>query len=275
MELSQQPIFSITDKRSATLQWNDTPSPEQIREHYAGHAYIAYQAPRFSMLLGMLKRYVGPESRILDIGRTVLTHMASAIFKRPVDSLGFEPDAEIDGARHYQFDLNAAQNPEQWRKDTPRYDVIIFAEVVEHLHTAPSLVVGFLKSLLNPGGVLIAQTPNGTAIGRRLKLLAGKNPYERIREDATNPGHFREYTADELLDYGRKLGLEIAELQAGHWIDLRFKFDVLSRPDQSRPVATRHGLGYKLHSSGLTNLFYRLLPGSMRTGLTIVYRRAE
>ena len=267
--------MSLLDQRSATLNWDSPPSTGQIRAHYSGHGYIAYQAPRFAMVLNMLKRYIGPDSRVLDVGRTVLTDMISAIFKRPVDSLGFEPDAQIDGAHHYHFDLNAAQNPEAWRRDLPGYDVIIFAEVLEHLHTAPNLVLGFLKSLLNPNGVLILQTPNAAAIGRRLKMLAGKNPFELIREDVTDPGHFREYTADELRKFGRTLGFAVGDLEFGHWVDLRYKFDAMSRPNQSRPVAPKRGLGYRLHGSGLTNLFYQMLPGSLRTGLTIVFRRVD
>lgn len=36
-------------------------------------------------------------------------------------------------------------------------------------------------------------------------MLWGKHPYEMIRETRTNPGHFREYTVDELVSIGREL----------------------------------------------------------------------
>ncbi len=249
------------------------PTPGRIRAAYPGDPYVGYQAPRFVMLLDLLRQYVGKDTRILDVGRTMLTEMMESLFERPVDSLGFEPDAaHASGARHYQFDLNAAQERAQWRSDLPRYDLIVMAEVIEHLHTAPSLVLGFLQSLLRPGGILIVQTPNGVAIGRRLSMLAGRNPFELIRETHRNPGHFREYTAAELQDYGKKLGLAVLATHHTHPIDLRFKFALLSRKTEGRKFAEKRGLIYRLHDLGVTNFLYRCLPGKLRPGLTVVFQ---
>lgn len=252
------------------------PTAERIRAAYPGDPYVAYQAPRFVMLLDLLTHYVGKETRILDIGRTMLTEMMESVFARPVDSLGFEPDSDQPGgARHFHFDLNAAQSREQWRGDLPGYDLIVFAEVIEHLHTAPSLVLRFLQSLLRPGGILIVQTPNGVAIGRRLSMLLGRNPFELIRENPYNPGHFREYTAAELQDYGRKTGLQVLAIQQSHPIDLRYKFALLSRPTEGRKVAEKRGLLFRLHDLGITNFIYRHLPASLRPGLTVIFKTPD
>ena len=62
------------------------------------------------------------------------------------------------------------------------------------------------------GGVLVVQTPNAVSLPRRLAMLGGRNPYELIREDATNPGHFREYTAAELRRYAAVAGLAVESL---------------------------------------------------------------
>ena len=62
--------------------------------------------------------------------------------------------------------------------DLSGYELIIMAEVIEHLYTSPSLVPGLLQSLLRPGGLLIVQTPNALAIGRRFKMLLGRHPFE-------------------------------------------------------------------------------------------------
>ena len=80
----------------------------------------------------------------------------------------------------------------------PRYDLVVFAEVIEHLHTSPVHTLAFVRGLLADAGVLILQTPNAASLPKRLKLLAGRNPYELIRADGGNPGHFREYTLAEL-----------------------------------------------------------------------------
>jgi len=250
------------------------PSAARIRELYPGEPYVGYQAPRFAMVLEMLGQYVGKETRILDVGRTMLTDLIQSHYNRPVDSIGFEPDATLaSGAHHFQFNLNDAQYPEKWRSDLPRYDVIIMAEVIEHLYTSPRLVFDFLQSLLPPGGVLIVQTPNGVAIGRRLRMISGRHPFELIRENPTNPGHFREYTSAELQRYGRQLGMIILSALQTHTIDLRHKFALMQRATEGRAVAKRRSLVYRLHEIGLTNFVYRLLPGSLRTGLTVVFQK--
>ena len=68
------------------------------------------------------------------------------------------------------------------------YDVIVFAEVIEHLYTAPELVLPYLRELLVLGGVLLLQTPNAVSLRKRAKLLLGVNPFERIRTERDNPG---------------------------------------------------------------------------------------
>src|SRR5205823_6516869 len=108
-----------------------------------------------------------------------------------------------------QFDLNDAQSEDTWRRDIPRYDVVVMAEVIEHLYTAPELVLGFLKTLVADNGLVIIQTPNAAALSKRLKLLFGRNPYELIRVDTTNPGHFREYTSRELIRIAEGAGFEV------------------------------------------------------------------
>jgi SAM-dependent methyltransferase len=250
------------------------PTAADIRALYPGNPYVGYQAPRFAMVLNLLRKYVGAESRILDVGRTMLTDMIESVYHRPVDSIGFDPDSTLaSGARQFQFNLNDAQHPEEWRNDLPAYDVILMAEVIEHLHTSPTLVLGFLQSLLKPGGVLIVQTPNGVAIGRRLSILFGRQPFELIREDPTNPGHFREYTLAELERYGRRVGMRILESIHTHTIDLRYKFANLQQPSQGRDAVRNRGLLFRLHDLGVTNFIYRHLPRNCRTGLTIVYQR--
>lgn len=106
---------------------------------------------------------------------------------------GREPDS------HIEFDLNRAAQGEEIPTDR-RFDLVVFAETLEHLHAAPELVFMTLRGLLKPDGVIICQTPNAAALPKRIRLVMGKNPYERIRIDERNPGHFREYTRNELED---------------------------------------------------------------------------
>jgi 2-polyprenyl-3-methyl-5-hydroxy-6-metoxy-1,4-benzoquinol methylase len=122
----------------------------------------------------------------------------------------------VDGGRqfrgHIVFNLNDAQKLHPSGVPEP-FGLIVFAEVLEHLYTAPELVLHVLESLLARDGIIVCQTPNAAALHKRLKLLAGINPYERIRVDSGNPGHFREYTKPELVDVARRVGLHVLEHQ--------------------------------------------------------------
>ena len=142
-------------------------------------------------------------------------------------------------------DLNQAQEPGEWIPGSP-HQLIILAEVIEHLYTAPSLVLAFLKTFLAPGGILLIQTPNAASLDKRLALLRGRNPYEPIRESRQHPGHFREYTGPELAAYCAEAGLTVEE------IILRDFY----------PVRPRYAL------------LHRWFPG-LRQGLTLLARRGE
>ena len=126
-----------------------------------------------------------------------------------VDSLGFL-DARLlaprDGERHFELDL-ATRDAEALPDDF--YDVVVFAEVIEHLYTSPRVVLRMLQSRLRRHGTLVMQTPNAAALSRRFWLFMGRNPFEPIREDLHQAGHFREYTAAELRELCADAGLRV------------------------------------------------------------------
>jgi SAM-dependent methyltransferase len=227
----------------------------------ANPGYEAFHAPRFAYLLRLLEddHFVGPAARVLDIGASRLTESVRERFGVRVDTLGFAPDRSGSAGDHYSFDLNRSQSEATWRRDLPLYDVVILAEVIEHLYTAPELVLAFVKTLIRPGGTLIIQTPNAAALTRRIKLLLGRNPYERIRIDNSNPGHFREYTEAEMRSMLSDAGFEI------RGVDIRFYFDARYAHHDVNPR-------YEPVIGGLKNILFSILPRSWRLGMTIVAR---
>jgi trans-aconitate methyltransferase len=157
----------------------------------------------------------------LDIGPSLFTKLLERTF--PDDtilSLGLEHEESrgghlpsevvLDKDHYFYFNLNDTQSPDKWLY-LPSCDIIIMAEVLEHLHTAPTLVLKFLNSCLLPGGYLVIQTPNAAALKNRVSMLLGRNPFHMIRENADNPGHFREYTLNELLMIAQKTGFTVIE----------------------------------------------------------------
>ena len=227
-------------------------------------AYAAFHAPRFAFLIDLVSRTLGASAGpVLDVGHSPLTALLAQRLGRPVDSLGLEPDGGLPGGRQYRFDLNEARDPSRWRTDLGPYQMIVFAEVIEHLYTAPELVLAYLRHLLVPGGALLLQTPNAVSLRKRVKLLLGDHPYERIRTDRSNPGHFREYTCAELRAIVGEAGFRIDGLWTRYYFDARY---------------ARHETGHEPPArltGAIKNVLYRLLPGSLREGITLVARRPD
>ena len=231
-----------------------------IRHRYPADGYVAFHAPRYAALLRLLDAYVTAESLILDVGRSRLTEMMHNRFRARTDTLGFVGDEASPEGTNWWFDLNRASDERSWRTDLPKYDVIVMAEVIEHLHTAPRPVLAFLRSLLKPAGVLVIQTPNAVALHKRLEMAIGRNPYERIREGQEDPGHFREYTKAELEELVREAGFRVESWHAYAYLDYRYVRHDVDRPNRA---------------AVLVNLVYLIAPPRLRPGQTLVARRAD
>lgn len=183
--------------------------------------YWFYHRKRFIGTLGKIEAlkaecayHQWPFRRLLDIGNSYQTLMVDKQYPEiQIDTLGFlaERYAPSGPFRHIEFDLNDSYFPDRWPvfKEAERYDLILFLEVIEHLYTSPRQVLRFLKTALNPGGFILIGTPNAAALYKRYSLLTGRNPYEPIREERRNPGHFREYTLDELCAFAVQAGFEV------------------------------------------------------------------
>ncbi len=217
--------------------------------------YLDYHALRYQILLKMMSELLKDEKkgalRILDVGPSFQTLICQKVFgEAQIDSLGLK-DLQFKpylSGQFFEFDLNDVPFKKKWPKIGP-YDLIILAEVLEHLYTAPIQVLEFLSSLLAKGGLLIIQTPNAVSLGKRKTMLLGKNPYEMLRETREGPGHFREYTLTELIKIAKKAGLKPASYLMANYFprnDLRAKF---------------------------YNFISFFLPSSFRDGLTIVFRK--
>jgi predicted SAM-dependent methyltransferase len=247
-------------------------SSGQILNHFRTRAldaesqsYIGTHAKRYAFLL---ERVAAARSElitsrafvtILDIGPSFFTELLRATFpKDNVLTLGFDSpesrgghfpgDIFYEKRQHLYFNLNDAQYQERWIK-TPPVDLAVMAEVLEHLYTAPTLVLAFVYSLLRPGGFLIVETPNAASLKKRLKLLVGRHPYEMTRENSQNPGHFREYTKSELLAISRSVRFEVRSCELSNY----FSHD---------------------SSKGPIERFLRgLSPPSLRRGITLVLQK--
>jgi SAM-dependent methyltransferase len=148
-----------------------------------------------------------------------------------------------EGERHIELDLNdVAWNAVEQRGDE-QHDVVVLAEVIEHLHAPPQLVLGYLVGWLRPGGTLLVQTPNAVALHKRLRMLAGRSPFEPIRATRENPGHLHEYTLPELQDAARRAGLEpVSTVTANYFGEATLAGWAYGRLARVLPPSLRHGI---------------------------------
>ena len=207
--------------------------------------YVRTHARRYERLQQLVAE-TAPRT-ILVVGPSYDTQVLRETFpEATVNTLGWHdhrfPVREHE--QHTQHDLNEPDYPE-----LAPHDVVVCAEVIEHLRVAAVPVLRFLGTGLEPRGRLILQTPNATALPTLKRMLLGQNPADPIRDEPWNPGHFHEFTVSELL-----AAVEDAGLRVERWLTENY-FDHGSRKNRAfRAVGA-------------------VFPRSLREGITVVARR--
>lgn len=227
----------------------DPESKKFLRYHFRRYEFLFQKIDRVITNLSLAS---GQRSiKILDIGPGFQTEiMRQTLPGAVVNTLGFR-DLRFQARaeeQHFEFDLNNAQIPDKWLK-LEQHDLVIIAEVLEHLYTSPGLVLQCVASWMAPGGFLILQTPNACALHKRLIMLSGKNPFDLIRDTPENPGHFREYTLSELVHFTDQAGLRLVELATWNYFDN----------------------GSWVHK--IYNVTSRVMPASLRQGITMTLQK--
>ena len=181
--------------------------------------YTKDHLQRFEYIFNLCNKLLPQkEAFILDVGRSYLSTMISTYYQNVV-TLGFDIHDDQGGHRevekvnmeHIVFDLNESRDVNKWPEQ--QFALIIFSEVIEHLHEAPEFVFLLLSSLLNKNGYVICTTPNFSFLRNRLSCLIGNNPNSKIRFFKENPAHFREYTKAELIEIAKRSELSVYDHQ--------------------------------------------------------------
>jgi trans-aconitate methyltransferase len=169
-------------------------------------AYLAYHQRRFDYICGLAQRLKPSRaSLVLDVGPGPMTKQLNTYYD-VVWSLGFEHTAVYSaaegGRRHITFDLNRANDPAAW-VPMPKFDLIVFSEVIEHVQVRHEDVLTFLGRSLTPDGLILCTTPNVAAFHKRLRGVAGLTPWHRWES-----GHVTEFSKADLVEIGRRAGLQ-------------------------------------------------------------------
>jgi len=143
---------------------------QEILNKNPSSGYVRYHMPRYVSLFNAVCNYYNKGISIIDIGKSPFTDALISKFKS-VDTLGFNPEKNSREGNNYNFDLNDCRDKSLWRSDLPKFDLIVFAEVIEHLYISPNQVLAFLNTMLKKDGVLLLQTPNAVALYKRIRMV--------------------------------------------------------------------------------------------------------
>jgi predicted TPR repeat methyltransferase len=179
------------------------------------------------MLLLEKVRARGKDLAVLDLGfgaGLLARRIRSAC--RYLAGVELDPEAAKEGAPFFDEPvtgdlLEGISGP--WKEP---FDVIVAGDVMEHL-PRPEVLLGSLRRLLKPDGVLLLSLPNVANVTVRLGLLSGRFRYApRGILDRTHLRFFTRATGRALLE---ESGYRVLSIDATA-MPLELAFPALSRP---------------------------------------------
>ena len=131
-----------------------------------------------------------------------------------------------------------------------RFDLILFADVLEHLPD-PGAVLARFAALLTDGGRVIVSVPNVAAWPVRLGLLRGRFTYQRsgILDDS----HLRFFTRESAIALCRDAGLQVLQVEHNPMLVRAAKGIIQSamlggaHDEEHDPLALSRSAPYKLY----------------------------
>lgn len=85
--------------------------------------------------------------------------------------------------------------------DDCNFNIVLFLDVLEHLHSSPKGVLKEIRRVLKPNGVLVITTPNLFTLRNRFHALFGRSIHTELNYWYNSEpffGHIREYTVGEV-----------------------------------------------------------------------------
>ena len=188
---------------------------------------------------------------ILDIGCGCGFHdreMALLPFVKSVDAIDYS-SRSIEKAEATYGHPKVRRWVGDFAVDVParRYDLVVSFQVLEHL-SKPESYFHFCRAACASGGSIAIFTPNRERLSNRLRGRQGLAP------ELLDPQHFKEYSAKEIIELGRRAGFSEAR-HFGYGLYDHKAVDLL--PNSWR---LRLGRAFPAIASGLCVILKALLP---------------
>lgn len=200
---------------------------------YDGQNLDAWETP------GLLRRLVKPGSKVLDVGCGTGSMTMLVTDGLGCEVLGVEPDpARADAARERGLEVVTGLLDEELLRDRGPFDVIILADVIEHL-PSPGEMLLMLKEGLAPDGRILASVPNVAHWSVRMNLLLGK--FEYTDEGIMDATHLRWFTSKTMRELFERCGFSIISFNwtAGVWMKEYRRLPARLLPSRLRRFAVR------------------------------------
>ena len=110
-----------------------------------------------------------------------------------------EPVKGVIGSKQFSYQHFNVEN-DKFPYADESFDVVIFAEIIEHLLNDPCKVLREIKRVLKPNGTMILTTPNVARLENVARLISGENIYDPYSGYGPYGRHNREYNRHELVN---------------------------------------------------------------------------
>ena len=168
----------------------------------------------------MIASMIPSGARVLDVGCGTGSVSRLIMDACPCTVFGIEPDADrAAAASANRIEIVGAQLTEELIPRLGPFDVVLFADVLEHL-VDPFETLRLAQRFLRGGGAVVASLPNVAHWTVRLNLLRGRFDYQPVGiMDAT---HLRWFTRRSLFRLFTQADYRIVETQAsaGTWMQV-------------------------------------------------------
>jgi len=159
-----------------------------------------------------LANYIPENSTILDIGCSSANFGEALIARKSCTVDGIEPeesDAKVAAKKLRKVWTYNIEDPANVALIKNKYDVIVFADVLEHL-VRPAETLKTIKKLLKPNGRVVFSIPNMAHISVRLSLLAGNFSYTET--GLLDKTHLHFYNQESIKIMFKEAGMRLSNL---------------------------------------------------------------
>jgi 2-polyprenyl-3-methyl-5-hydroxy-6-metoxy-1,4-benzoquinol methylase len=174
-------------------------------------AYYGQFRDRYRRTLAWIERVAAPGMRMLDIGSGQFAVLCRHLLDAQCDVLDID-SRSAEALRKQGIGFQAIDLSQEVFTAQQPYDLVVMAEVIEHVPTPPFRVFANLLPAIRPGGHLLVTTPNLYRLRNLVRLARGQQVFDYFLVPGPEQplGHFLEYSREQLEWHLRRAGLDVA-----------------------------------------------------------------